>query len=422
MGVEPSMDKRIMPRYNRATQLPQLIQNFIYREMGMSQPKYQHNLFRITTLPALLMVLAGIGASPASAQKTEAEMLQEQLNRLETQQEMLRQEIERLKAQITDDESVAIEDDSDEGDEVLAVESSDRPQGMYLSAEVLFFEPNPSDVLDFAIADDSEALAVGGDLAIVDYHDTPNTRVAVGYRKEDVDVRATWLNVESDGSASAERPDNGFLFSTLSHPSQNDRAETAEAETTLEYTTTDLEVGYALELGEKFDMRLFSGVRFVDTDQDLAVEYDGVDFTDSKVLVEQDFAGFGPRVGADARWLLGSGFSVFGRASGSLVMGDRQVSYLETDNNGEDTVADFQQQNSDEVMPVAEMALGFDWTRVVAEGIGLSLSAGYEYQNWFNAYGDVQFVDAANPGLFTESKGDMTFQGFFVRSGLSLNF
>ena len=393
----------------------------------MLQQQYVRQGLKAAALPALILTTMVLSSSPALAQKTEAEMLREQLTRLEAQQEVLRQEIDSLKQQIMGDEglgddAIVVDAEMAELDTALAVESSDRPQGMYLSAEVLFFEPNPSDVLDFAIADDSEALAVGGDVAIVDYHDTPNTRVAVGYRKDDVDVRATWLNVESDGSASAERPDNGFLFSTLSHPSQNDRADTAEAETTLEYTTTDVEVGYALELGDKFDLRLFSGLRFVDTDQDLAVEYDGVDFTDSKVLVEQDFAGFGPRLGADARWLLGSGFSVFGRASGSLLMGDRQVSYLETDNNGEDIIADFKQQNSDEVMPVVEMALGIDWTRLITEEFGLSLSAGYEYQNWFNAYGDVQFVDAANPGLFTESQGDMTFQGFFVRTGLSLNY
>lgn len=388
----------------------------------MSQQQSQHNLLRITALPAFILSMAWLGTSPAMAQKTEAEMLQEQLTRLETQQEILRQEIDSLKLQILGNDPIVLEDESTELAEALAVKSSTRPQGMYLAAEVLFFEPNPSDVFDFAIADDSETLAVGGDLAIVDYHDTANTRIAVGYRKGDVDARATWLSVESDGNASAERPDNGFLFSTLSHPSQNDRADTASAKTTLDYTTTDLEVGYALEFGEQFDMRLFSGLRFVDTDQDLTVKYDGVDFTNAKVLVDQDFTGFGPRIGADARWLLGSGFSVFGRAAGSLVMGDRQVSYTETDNDGEDVVADFQQQNSDEVMPVAEMALGLDWTHAIAERAGLSLSVGYEYQNWFNAYGDVQFVDAANPGLFTESKGDMTFQGFFVRSGVSLNF
>ncbi len=388
----------------------------------MSQQQSQYNLFRITAMPAFILSLAGLGMSPAMAQKTEAEMLQEQLTRLETQQEMLRQEIDSLKQQILGSDPVAVEEETEGLTETLAVESSDRPQGLYLSSEVLFFEPNPSDVLDFAIADDSDAFAVGGDLAAVDYHDAINTRIGVGYRKGNIDGRATWLSVESDGNASAERPDNGFLFSTLSHPSQNDRAETAEANTTLDYTSTDLELGYAMELGEQFDLRLFSGLRFADTDQDLTVKYDGVDFTEAKVFVDQDFTGFGPRIGADARWAIGSGFSVFGRAAGSLLMGDRQVSYLETDNGGEDVVADFQQQNSDEVMPVAEMALGLDWTRSIAERAGLSLSVGYEYQNWFNAYEDIQFVDAANPGLFTESKGDMTFQGFFVRTGLSLNY
>ena len=391
-----------------------------YLKSQMSQQQYGNKGLTRAALPSLIGAAMVLSSSPALAQKTEAEMLREQLTRLEAQQEMLRQEIDSLKQQILGDESV--DDEAIERETELAIESSDRPQGLYLSGEVLFFEPNPSDVFDFAIVDDSEALAVGGDLAIVDYHDTANTRVAVGYRKGNVDGRLTWLSIESDGNASVERPDNGFLFSTLSHPSQNDRAETASANTTLDYTTTDLELGYALELGQQFDLRLFSGLRFVDTEQDLTVKYDGVDFTNAQALVTQDFSGFGPRIGADARWLLGSGFSIFGRAAGSLVMGDRQVSYLETDNNGADIVADFRQQNSDEVMPVAEMALGLDWTRSIAERAGLSLSVGYEYQNWFNAYGDVQFVDAANPGLFTESKGDMTFQGFFVRTGLSLDY
>ena len=361
------------------------------------------------------------------------ERLEERLRLLESQQQQLLNELKTLKQRLAETEAgsdaIAETEPSDAEmpnvipePEAIAIETSERPQGLYLSGEALFLQANPSTEIDFAIADPGDALAVSGEVATVDYDLSTNTRIAVGYRKDNVDIRATYLNIESSGDATSERPENGFLFSTLTTPVQNDSAETASARTALVYTTTDLEVGYALQAARNFDVRLAAGLRFADTNQDLNVKYDGVDFTEATADFDYDFAGFGPKLGLEARWKLGAGFSAFGKATGTLLMGDARSVYRETDNAGADIVVDIEQRNNDKIIPVAEMALGLDWTRALSDNIALALTAGYEYQNWFNAYSEPRFVDDSSPGLFSTNETDMSFQGFFFKTGLSLDF
>jgi len=366
------------------------------------------------------------------SQATELDLLdrmEQRLLQLEQRQQELLEEIDQLKAQLQDPASVTpveVELAETEPAELTAEEikltRSSRAQGLYLSGEVLFLQPTPGDKLDFAITDPGEALTTSGDVESVEYGNQPDTRIGVGYRQGNVDARLTWLKIENDSSATAERSEDGFLFSTLTHPAQNDSAETAEADASLTYTTTDLEVGYSLAANDRLDLRLFTGLRFADTDQRLKVAYDGVDFTDATLELDHSFAGFGPKLGADLRWQVGAGFSLFSRATGALLMGDSRTTYEETDNSGETIVAELKQRENDRIIPVAEMALGIDWSQQVTDNIGLGITVGYEYQNWFNAYNNVQFLDNASPGVFTDSDEDMGFQGFFVRSGLSLNF
>ncbi len=367
----------------------------------------------------------GLGAAlgrPVLAQSTDLSSMEQRLLDLEMRQRELMDEIDALRGQLAEQElDSAIHTAADPVAQPI-LSDTERPQGLLLSAEVLQLKPTVSGGIDFAIEDPGDALAVGGNLATLDYHNATDVRYGVGFRKGNVDVQARLLSIDTEARSSAERPDGGFLFTTLTHPAQNDSAETAEAETRLEYSTADLELGYALQAHQNFDVRLFAGLRFADTDQDFEFDYDGRDFTETEVEISRDFSGFGPRIGGDVRWLMGSGFSAFGRAAGSLLVGDMRSRYTETDNSGQDLVADLDRTNRDQLIPVAELALGLGWSGKLSKELGAELSVGYEYQNWFNAYNTSTFVDDSSPAVLSERSGDLSFRGFFVKTGLSLDF
>lgn len=386
------------------------------------QLKFSRRFSKALCLGVFTLGLGAALGSPVLAQSADLSGLEQRLLDLEMRQRELMDEIESLRGQLADQELDSAIETAAEPMAKPTLGDTERPQGLLLSAEVLQLKPTVSGGIDFAIEDPGDALAVGGSLATLDYNNATDVRYGVGYRKGNVDVQARLFSIDTEDRSSAERPDGGFLFTTLTHPAQNDSAETADAETRLEYTTTDLELGYALQAHENFDMRLFAGVRFADTDQDFEFGYDGRDFTETEVDISRDFSGFGPRIGGDVRWLMGSGFSAFGRAAGSLLVGDMRSRYTETDNSGQDLVTDLNRTNRDQLIPVAELALGLNWSGKLSEQLGADLSVGYEYQNWFNAYNTSTFVDDSSPGVLSERSGDISFRGFFVRTGLSLDF
>ncbi|NJK52954.1 MAG: hypothetical protein HC936_09200 [Leptolyngbyaceae cyanobacterium SU_3_3] len=273
------------------------------------------------------------------------------------------------------------------------------------------------------MVDPGTALAASGELATVDYDRSTALRIGLGYRPQNTawEIGATHTFFDTDGAASATRPANGFLFSTRSHPLQNDSAETADAKAKFNYNVTDAELAYNFKVGRGLGVRLFSGLRFSDIRQSTAVTYNGRDYTNGRIDVSNDFNGFGPRLGVEARVLMGSGFSLFTRGSAALLFGQQTSSFRETDRNGADVIADLGSDRQ-QTVPVVDLAIGLDWVAPLSNAAKLNLSVGYEYQQWFNVLDNIRFVDAASPGVFSQSQSNLSLHGFFVKTGLQFEF
>ncbi len=348
---------------------------------------------------------------------------QERIQQLEQQQQQLKQELEQLKQQIKAPTPEAA---------TTIPAREDQPAGLTFSTSVLFLKPHVSSGMDYAIVDPGVALATSGRLASVTFERSDALRFALGYRvpQSPWDVGVTYTNYNTQGSDSAARPGfpinpktAGFLLSTLTVPFQNDRADTASARASLQYDTTDLDVGYNFRLGKGLNTRLFAGWRFGNLERDLAVNYNGQTFRNALVKIADDFNGSGPRLGAELRVPLGSGFSIFGRGAASILFGKSATRFLETNVDGTELIADLD-RSINQTVPVLDMALGIDMTTPLnkAKTSNLSLSAGYEYQHWFNVVNNTRFVNASNPGAFAQSQSDLSLQGFFLKAGLSFTF
>ncbi len=154
----------------------------------------------------------------------------------------------------------------------------------------------------------------------------------------------------------------------------------------------------------------------------MTVNLDGRDFTQAVLNHSSSFAGFGPRLGAELNGNLATDLTLFGRGSGTLLFGSRDLSTRETDNNGQDTVVDLSAGRDSQIVPGFDLALGLTWRPMISRSTNLDMSVGYEYQYWLNAGESIRFTDAATPGSLVTNQSDVSLQGFFLRLGLSTNF
>ncbi len=341
--------------------------------------------------------------------------LQNKLQRLEERQQQLEQQIDTLKQQLSNSPQNA--------PKAAITVPENLPSALTIYAQPMFLRVTPDTSLDFAIADPGTALATSGQLATVNYDRATALRIGASYRPQNTawEIGGSHTFFNTDGTASAVRPANGFLFSTLSHPLQNDSAETADAKAKFNYNVTDAELAYNFKVGRGLGVRLFSGLRFSNTRQSMAVTYNGRDYTNGRLEMTNDFRGFGPRLGAEARVLMGGGFSLFTRGSAALLFGKQSSSFRETDRNGADVIADLGRDRN-QTVPVVDLAIGLDWVQPLSKSTKLTLSLGYEYQQWFNVMDNIRFVDAASPGVFAQSQSNLSLHGFFVKTGLQFEF
>ncbi|MCU0548577.1 MAG: Lpg1974 family pore-forming outer membrane protein [Leptolyngbya sp. Prado105] len=368
--------------------------------------------------PAIAIV-AFFLASPAIAEPSLNPELLRKLQLLEQKQQELEQEIDTLRQQISPKTG-----NTPVLDKVTISAPEKRPQQIQVSAEALFLKTRTSNAMDFAIEDPGQALAVSGNLAKVRYDDPTALRVGLAYRPENTawEVAATHMFFNSDGQQSAVRPAQGFLYSTLTHPVQNDSADTAEAEARMNYHSTDAELAYRFKVGQSFGVRVFGGLRFAAANQVMNVAYNGRDFNNATARIENRWNGFGPRMGAQVDVKLASDLSLFGRGAGMVLVGNRTTSYEETDNNRSDLVARISQDKYQTFVPGLEAALGISWQPKISQTTTFDISAGYEYQHLFNVSNSIRFVDGASPGVFSESQNDLSFQGFFIKLGINSEF
>lgn len=351
------------------------------------------------------------------AQGTIEDELQQRLLQLQQRQQQLEQQIEELKRQIP----------TPNRDQVtVKTPENNRRSELKVFAGPVFFQPRLSDLMDYAIEDPAapNTLATSGEVKQVELEDATAIRFGALFRPGGSawDFGATFTQFETEGSSTAAAPTNGFLFSTQSHPFQNDQAETASAKADLDYSSTNVEIGHTFQVGRQLGVRVFGGVQAAAVDRTMTTELDGVDYTNGRIKLKNEFSGVGPRLGIEGKLLLGAGFSLFGRGAGSLMVGELSSSFNETDNDGADTVANIDYDRGGQLVPVLEAALGVDWEAALGKSAKLNISAGYEVQQMFNVTENIRFSDAASPGVFTREKGDLNLHGFFVKGGLSVEF
>jgi len=234
----------------------------------------------------------------------------------------------------------------------------------------------------------------------------------VTFPKEGMDLVFywTWFKTGADKQVSS---DSDTLIPLWATPDFTD-AETllsAKAKWDLDVNLFDLEWGCASWYGGSFSVRPFFGLRGLWLDQDFSIDYlYNTSPTVTETLhIDSDFHGGGLRAGADVRFAMGYGFSLYGIASGSLLYGHFNANLK----GKEDTtvIAKTEDEFSKGISSL-QLVLGLSWdSHFKKERYHLEFHAGWEQNMWFSVNQMNHFLNTFDSGFYFKEKSNLSLQG-----------
>jgi len=281
----------------------------------------------------------------------------------------------------------------------------------HIGFDFLYLQPTNSD-LDYAIKDDDGLLGtLDGDTEEIDMNHEFGFRIDAGYHFEGAgsDLTIAYERHHSSESDSTEH-DNG-LWPTLDHPAFTPLegfttngcngnggctlASRAKGKVDFDYDAFDVLVGQKV-IGHKLYLHRFAGIRYASIDSDLDAEYEdiGEDCELIKVKHERSFRGIGPRLGMDAKYVLGNGFGIAAGIAGTLLIGKADLHMheeIEGGYGGLDNEVDVEKDSYDHLVPELDGKLGIFFGNHFDNGVILSIEAGWRAMNYFNALDRFQF-------------------------------
>ncbi len=137
--------------------------------------------------------------------------------------------------------------------------------------------------------------------------------------------------------------------------------------------------------------------------------------------------GAGLRCAYEGQFILGSGWSIYGKTAVALLFGKFDLSQ-QSENSTQSVSEPFnllwEYKTEDSfycVRPNAELGLGFSWSKFYHKNqYQVSLKVGYEFHHWWNQNQARRFFDSDPTANDTVSRGDLSFNGFMF--GLNLEF
>ena len=185
----------------------------------------------------------------------------------------------------------------------------------------------------------------------------------------------------------------------------------------LSYLTGDLELGLNIDPGSAFDLRLFAGLRALNSKDSLdkfGIEASGGYVASGVTSDHREFLGIGPRAGFDFSTRMGDGMlGLSGMAAGSVIFGrlDQEenvlVAVIDGASGGAITFTD--SDTGSETLYNLEAALGLD-LHVTERS---TLTIGYRGEYWDNIRGEDK-TGADDPDDFNYD-GDLLSHGPFAK-------
>jgi hypothetical protein len=237
-------------------------------------------------------------------------------------------------------------------------------------------------------------------------------RIGLGYQvpKEGWDVMFRYTYFHASNNARTASDGTDVLQPTLTHPGFVQQVNTAEADTSFNYNVYDVEFGKQVYKCEETWIRVFAGPRFAKIDQAVNANYDGLDANQDQVRSHISFDGGGLRVGGEGVLSLVHGLGIYGKASGSMLVGHMTTTLTETNNAGASTITAVSDR-FDKMIPVAEIGMGIQY-----QHRNFRVMAGYEFVNWFGMIQQLDYADDVTAAKPIRRTGDLSLDGLVIKA------
>lgn len=304
-----------------------------------------------------------------------------------------------------------------------------------LSADFIYWQAREDNLALGVVNFASTAFSppIGAHVLNMDFSWNPGVKVGLGLglsQNDNWDLFFEWTHLVSHSNTSASAPiqniDNpqGSVNTSLVPPDFAFLAHIANGTWKLLYNTIDGNLGRPYYSGKMLTFRPHIGLRGAWFHQTLDTSYGNIFVIGAPPLQVTNHTkfnswGIGPRVGVESNWILGKGFSFYGNTAFSLLytyfdvketttLYDPGLFFITTPVG----VSAIQNKNrNSQVRSNAEAALGFSWGSYFGcNQWHIDFTLGYEFQYWFNANQNLQFLDDSAQGIHT-SRGDLALHG-----------
>jgi len=370
------------------------------------------------------------------------------LNAADTEIEQLKQmiraqnaKIEKLeRAQGSSQASAAV--DKAVGSRHPCYLAPDRPDvgvGLSFKGEYLYWKSNASQNT-YAYLGDVDGFANLGHARDVDTGWSHGFRLGLDYRLpyDGWNIGADYTYYRADGESSvtvtpAENaagtylyPANGFNATGLEGPAGADIVlGHAKATADLDFDRVNFEIGRNTKISETLSVRFFGGgsVIWVDakTQESFYAQGVAIDGLGYHHSASDKATYYGIRAGLDAEMKLKYGFSLLGKAAGSMLVGDLETSAIAGFDLNVDGVLTRDETYGDtknsayRVVPGLELEAGVAWERKILDGLNLKVFAGYQFSDYIGA---MERLDADLPNNFAANNRVVNRESDLVLHGV----
>lgn len=258
-----------------------------------------------------------------------------------------------------------------------------------------------------------------GSAAAVDSNYEPGFRVGFGVAIGPcADVAATYSRFQSNEADQLSVDPAGVVVirSVVAHPgTQAADADflDAAANAGVDFELVDLDYRLGFDFGPSQRLYYLVGVRYAGLQQD----FDSL-FSNTTTIETVDtrigFDGGGIRVGVEGQsYARRTGVMIYGRGTASVVGGEFQTAYAQTDDSAGTLV--FTNWESERVVPILELEAGVGW---IGPRGHWRFRAGYTFSAWYNVVRTAEFIQAVRSANFVGMHDTVTFDGLIARAEL----
>ncbi len=289
--------------------------------------------------------------------------------------------------------------------------------------EFLLLRPGSTD-LTYAVEQtdpDPNDASPTGPMGIVAIDSQPGFRVGLTHAASECSsLVASYTWWEGDAESQLSATGINVLDSTVFHPSvatSGGASLQAAARQRIRFQMADIGYRHLWRASETTAVNWIGGLRYGNLSQTLGVDQtvqaaDGL----TSLRTDVDFDGFGLTGGLDfERYSPRSGLSIYGRTLASLLAGEWDASYRQTNQLGGGVIAN--RYEDFRVTPVLEAELGLAWTSPQDR---CRLHAGMQISGWYDSISTRSYVDGVRNGTLTGVGETITFSG--LTTGMEWRF